>query len=68
MYGDGAGNRFGGMATLASIAGVTPRVRPGLLVAGVTYRYPSVLAAAITRAASLSLSGSLADVRRSAEE
>ena len=33
------------MTTLAALAGVTSRIRLGLLVTGVTYRHPSVLAA-----------------------
>jgi alkanesulfonate monooxygenase SsuD/methylene tetrahydromethanopterin reductase-like flavin-dependent oxidoreductase (luciferase family) len=33
------------MTTLAALAGVTSRIRLGLLVAGVTYRHPSVFAA-----------------------
>ncbi len=33
------------MTTLAALAGVTERIRLGLLVAGVTYRHPSVFAA-----------------------
>jgi F420-dependent oxidoreductase-like protein len=45
MYGEGPGNCFEGMTTLAALAGVTTRLRLGLLVAGVTYRHPSVLAA-----------------------
>jgi alkanesulfonate monooxygenase SsuD/methylene tetrahydromethanopterin reductase-like flavin-dependent oxidoreductase (luciferase family) len=45
MYGGGQGNCFEGMATLAALAGVTSRIRLGLLVTGVTYRHPSVLAA-----------------------
>jgi alkanesulfonate monooxygenase SsuD/methylene tetrahydromethanopterin reductase-like flavin-dependent oxidoreductase (luciferase family) len=45
MYGDGPGETFEGMTTLAALAGVTTRIRLGLLVAGVTYRNPSVLAA-----------------------
>jgi F420-dependent oxidoreductase-like protein len=45
MYGDGPGETFEGMTTLAALAGVTTRIRLGLLVTGVTYRHPSVLAA-----------------------
>src|SRR3974390_209308 len=45
MYGDGPGNCFEGMTTLAALAGRTSRGRLGLLVTGVTYRHPSVLAA-----------------------
>jgi len=45
MYGDGPGETFEGMTTLAALAGATSRVRLGLLVTGVTYRHPSVLAA-----------------------
>jgi alkanesulfonate monooxygenase SsuD/methylene tetrahydromethanopterin reductase-like flavin-dependent oxidoreductase (luciferase family) len=45
MYGEGPGETFEGMTTLAALAGVTSRVRLGLLVTGVTYRHPSVFAA-----------------------
>lgn len=45
MYGEGVGETFEGMTTLAALAGVTSRIRLGLLVAGVTYRHPSVFAA-----------------------
>src|SRR3954449_1540100 len=45
MYGEGPGEVFDGMTTLAALAGVTSRIRLGLLVTGVTYRHPSVLAA-----------------------
>ena len=45
MYGDGPGETFEGMTTLAALASLTTRVRLGLLVTGVTYRHPSVLAA-----------------------
>ena len=45
MYGEGPGETFEGMTTLAALAGVTARIRLGLLVTGVTYRHPSVLAA-----------------------
>ena len=45
MYGQGPGNCFEGMTTLAALAGLTTKIRLGLLVAGVTYRHPSVMAA-----------------------
>jgi alkanesulfonate monooxygenase SsuD/methylene tetrahydromethanopterin reductase-like flavin-dependent oxidoreductase (luciferase family) len=45
MYGDGPGETFEGMATLAALSGMTTRIRLGLLVTGVTYRHPSVFAA-----------------------
>jgi alkanesulfonate monooxygenase SsuD/methylene tetrahydromethanopterin reductase-like flavin-dependent oxidoreductase (luciferase family) len=45
MYGRGPGNCFEGVTTLAVLAGHTSRIRLGLLVAGVTYRHPSILAA-----------------------
>jgi F420-dependent oxidoreductase-like protein len=45
MYGEGPGETFEGMTTLAALAGATSRIRLGLLVAGVTYRHPSVFAA-----------------------
>jgi F420-dependent oxidoreductase-like protein len=45
MYGDGPGEAFEGMTTLAALASATTRVRLGLLVTGVTYRHPSVFAA-----------------------
>jgi alkanesulfonate monooxygenase SsuD/methylene tetrahydromethanopterin reductase-like flavin-dependent oxidoreductase (luciferase family) len=44
MYGDGPGEVFEGMTTLAALAGLTSRIRLGLLVTGVTYRHPSVFA------------------------
>jgi alkanesulfonate monooxygenase SsuD/methylene tetrahydromethanopterin reductase-like flavin-dependent oxidoreductase (luciferase family) len=42
MYGDGPGECFEGMTTLAALAGQTSTIRLGLLVTGVTYRHPSV--------------------------
>ena len=45
MYGEGPGETFEGMTTLAALAGVTTRIRLGLLVTGMTYRRPSVFAA-----------------------
>ncbi len=45
MYGEGPGEAFDGMTTLAALAGQTSRIRLGLLVTGVTYRHPSVFAA-----------------------
>lgn len=44
MYGEGPGETFEGMATLAALSGVTSHLRLGLLVTGVTYRHPSLLA------------------------
>src|SRR3954466_11557381 len=45
MYGEGPGEAFEGMTTAAALAGLTSRIRLGLLVTGVTYRHPSALAA-----------------------
>src|SRR2546421_9131319 len=45
MYGEGPGEAFEGMTTLAALAGVTSRIRLGLLVAGVTHPHPSAFAA-----------------------
>src|SRR6187549_3105657 len=45
MYGEGPGEAFEGMTTLAALAGQTSSIRLGLLVTGVTYRHPSILAA-----------------------
>jgi alkanesulfonate monooxygenase SsuD/methylene tetrahydromethanopterin reductase-like flavin-dependent oxidoreductase (luciferase family) len=45
LYGEGPGEAFEGMTTLAGLTGVTSRIRLGLLVTGVTYRHPSVFAA-----------------------
>jgi alkanesulfonate monooxygenase SsuD/methylene tetrahydromethanopterin reductase-like flavin-dependent oxidoreductase (luciferase family) len=45
MYGEGPGETFEGMTTLAALSGMTSSVRLGLLVTGATYRHPSVLAA-----------------------
>lgn len=45
MYGEGPGEIFEGMTTLAALASATSRIRLGLMVTGVTYRHPSVLAA-----------------------
>ncbi len=45
MYGDGPGECFEAMTTLAAWAGITERVRIGALVTGLTYRHPSVFAA-----------------------
>lgn len=45
MYGEGPGETFEGMTTLAALSGLTSRIRLGLLVTGVTYRLPSLLAA-----------------------
>jgi len=45
MYGEGPGEAFDGVTTLAALSGLTSRIRLGLLVTGVTYRHPSVFAA-----------------------
>jgi alkanesulfonate monooxygenase SsuD/methylene tetrahydromethanopterin reductase-like flavin-dependent oxidoreductase (luciferase family) len=45
MYGDGPGETFEAMTYLAALASVTTRIRLGVLVAGMTYRHPSVYAA-----------------------
>jgi alkanesulfonate monooxygenase SsuD/methylene tetrahydromethanopterin reductase-like flavin-dependent oxidoreductase (luciferase family) len=45
MFGDGPGETFEGMTYLAALAAQTSRIRLGLLVAGMTYRHPSVYAA-----------------------
>lgn len=45
MYGEGPGETFEGITTLAALAASTSRIRLGLLVTGVTYRHPSMLAA-----------------------
>src|SRR5689334_1843827 len=44
MYGEGPGECFEGMTTLAALASATSRIRLALLVTGVTYRHPSVFA------------------------
>ncbi len=45
MYGEGVGECFEGMSTLAALSGVTEKVRLGLLVAGYTYRPIGLFAA-----------------------
>jgi F420-dependent oxidoreductase-like protein len=45
MYGEGPGETFEGMTTLAALSGATSSIRLGLLVTGATYRHPSILAA-----------------------
>jgi alkanesulfonate monooxygenase SsuD/methylene tetrahydromethanopterin reductase-like flavin-dependent oxidoreductase (luciferase family) len=45
MYGDGPGEVFEAMTYLAALASATSRIRLGVLVAGMTYRHPSVYAA-----------------------
>ena len=45
MYGDGPGECFEAQTTLAALSGHTSRVRMGILIAGMTYRHPSVYAA-----------------------
>ena len=44
MYGEGPGECFDGMTTLAALATATSRIRLAILVAGATYRHPSVFA------------------------
>jgi len=45
MYGEGPGECFEAMTTLAAWSGITSRVRLGILVSGMTYRHPAVFAA-----------------------
>jgi len=45
MYGEGPGECFEAMTTLAAWSGVTSRIRLGVMVAGFTYRHPAVFAA-----------------------
>ncbi len=45
MYGEGPGECFEGMTTLAGWSGATSTIRLGLMVAGFTYRHPSIYAA-----------------------
>lgn len=45
MYGEGPGECFEAYTTLAALTGLTTRIRLGVLVTGVTYRHPSILAA-----------------------
>lgn len=47
LYGEGPGETFDGVTTLAALSGLTSRIRLGLLVAGVTYRHPSVFTASM---------------------
>src|SRR3954454_1969976 len=44
MYGEGPGECFEGVTTLAALASATSRIRLGLLIMGVTYRHPSLFA------------------------
>jgi alkanesulfonate monooxygenase SsuD/methylene tetrahydromethanopterin reductase-like flavin-dependent oxidoreductase (luciferase family) len=44
VHGEGPGNCFEAMTTIAALAGATSRIRLGVLVAGVTHRHPSLLA------------------------
>jgi F420-dependent oxidoreductase-like protein len=47
-YFDAAEPMLEGYTTLGYLAGVTKRIRLGLLVTGVTYRYPGILAKTVT--------------------
>ncbi|MBK9179419.1 MAG: TIGR03560 family F420-dependent LLM class oxidoreductase [Acidimicrobiales bacterium] len=48
MYGEGPGECFEAYTTMAALSGLTSRIRLGVLVAGVTYRHPSMVAAQAT--------------------
>src|SRR5437016_13477037 len=45
LYGDPDGPCLAGWTLLAGLAPVTSRIRLGVLVSGITYRHPSILAA-----------------------
>jgi len=45
MYGEGPGECFEGVTTLAAWSGITERARLGLLITGMTYRHPAMYAA-----------------------
>jgi len=44
LYGDPKGPCFEGWTALAGLAALTTRIRLGVLVSGITYRHPSILA------------------------
>ena len=50
LYGQGPGSCLEAWTTVAALAASTTRVRIGVLVSGVTYRHPSVLATEVVTA------------------
>lgn len=50
LYGEGPGPCFEAWSALSALAAATARIRLGVLVTGITYRHPSILAAQVVTA------------------